>query len=84
MLNNIKSFGMNVIPNTELAAQQIAQGVENAIEGLWQPILGYLEENDNVFSGQVMQEIASIENHAMRIGMTLNSSNETTNINYES
>ena len=85
MLNNIKSFGLNVIPeNQQKTAEAAANSVESAISGLWEPILGYLKENENVFSGEVLNEIDKINNQAMRLGMTLNSNTPRTTINYES
>ncbi len=85
MLNNIKSFGYNVIPETkQRSVEQAAESVESAISGLWEPILGYLKENENVFSGEVMDEIDRINGQTMRLGMTLNQGNTRTTINYES
>ncbi len=84
MLNNIKSFGLNVIPDKTRTIEQTAESVENAISGMWEPILGYLKENENVFSGQVDEEISRVNNMTMRIGMSLNQGNEVRNINFES
>ncbi len=84
MLNNIKSFGYNVIPDKQRTIERTAESVENAISGLWEPILGYLKENDNVFSGEVLNEIEKINNQAMRLNMTLNSGTKRTAINFES
>lgn len=84
MLNNIKSFGFNVIPDRQKTIEHTAQTVENAISGMWEPILGYLKDNDNVFSGVVSEEIEKINNQTMRLGMTINAGVEKRNINYES
>ena len=84
MLNNIKSFGLNVIPDRQKTVEQTTESIENAISGLWEPILGYLKENDGVFSGAVMNEIESINNQAMRLNMTVNAGNPKLNIDYES
>lgn len=83
MLNNLKSFGLNVIPENR-TAEHTAETVESAISGLWEPILSYLKENENVFSGEVQEEISKIDSQAMRLGMMLNTGNQRTNINYES
>ena len=83
-LNNIKSFGLNVIPDRQKTVEQTTESIENAISGLWEPILGYLKENDGVFSGAVMNEIESINNQAMRLNMTVNAGNPKLNIDYES
>lgn len=84
MLNNIKSFGLNVIPENQHTIDHAAESVESALNGLWEPILNYLKENDNVFSGEVTDEIDKMNYQAMRLGMTLNAGNPRTNINYES
>ena len=86
MLNNIKSFGLNVIPEGENSktAEFAAKSVESAISSLWEPILDYLKENENVFSGAIETEINKTDYQAMRLGMTLNAGNPTRNINYES
>ena len=84
MLNNIKSFGLNVIPNRQKTIEHTAESVENAISGLWEPILGYLKENDDVFSGAVMNEIELINNQAARLNMTVNANSPRLNIDYES
>ena len=83
MLNDIKSFGLNIIPEKE-AVGLVGSSVENALSGLWEPILDYLEENDNVFSGQVLNEIARLDNQAMRLGMTLSAGEEKPQLNVES
>ena len=85
MLNNIKSFGFNVIPeNRQKTAEAAVNTVESAISGLWEPILGYLKENENVFSGEVMTEIDKISNQTILLGMTLNQDAPKTTINFES
>ena len=84
MLNNIKSFGLNVIPEKKYTAEYAAESVENALSGLWEPILSYLKENDNVFSGEVSKEIEQMNYQAMRLNMTLNAGSEIRNINFES
>ena len=84
MLNNIISFGLNAIPDRQKTVEQTTESIENAISGLWEPILGYLKENDGVFSGAVMNEIESINNQAMRLNMTVNAGNPKLNIDYES
>lgn len=84
MLNNIKSFGMNVIPDKSATIEQTKDSIESAISGIWEPVLGYLKENDNVFSGQVLQEIEKLNSQAMRLGMTVNGRQEVHSFNYES
>lgn len=90
MLNNIKSFGLNVIPegkkvieNAQGNLEDVTISLENALSGLWEPILGYLEENDNVFSGDVNKEIDKIIGQSMKLDMTLNATTEKRSLSYE-
>ncbi len=84
MLNNIKAFGLNVIPDKSRTIEKTAESVENAISGMWEPILGYLKENDNVFSGAVSEEIEKINYQTMRLGMTVNAGAQKRTLNFES
>ena len=84
MLNNIKSFGYNVIPDRQKTIEQTAQSIENAINGMIDPLLGYLQDNENVFSGAVEREIEKINSQTMRLGMAMSAGIEKRNINYES
>lgn len=84
MLNQLKSFGLNIIPENKEKMEQVAESVETAINGLWEPILTYLKDNDNVFSGEVLDEIDNINYQTMRLSMTMNSTIEKRRINYDS
>lgn len=85
MLNNIKSFGFNVIPEQKgKTAEKTVESVGNAINGIWEPILDYLEKNDNVFSGEVSNEIEKLNFQAMRLNMTVNGGSEKRTLNIES
>ncbi len=84
MLNQLKSFGLNIIPENKEKMEQAAESVETAINGLWEPILTYLKDNDNVFSGEVLDEIDNINYQTMRLSMTMNSATEKRRINYDS
>lgn len=84
MLNQLKSFGMNIIPENREKIEYAAESVETAINGLWEPILTYLKDNDNVFSGEVLDEIDNINYQTMRLNMTMNSTTEKRRINYDS
>lgn len=90
MLNDIKSFGLNVIPegrktleHAQGNMEDVASSLENAISGLWEPILGYLEENDNVFSGKVNQEIDKLIGQSMKLDMALNADVQKKSISYQ-
>lgn len=85
MLNNIKSFGYNVIPEqTGKTFEKAGETVESAISGIWEPILDYLEKNDNVFSGEVATEIDKLNFQAMRLNMAINGNSEKRSLNIHS
>ena len=84
MLNNLKTFGMNVIPDHQETITYATEKIEDAITSLWEPVLGYLKENDNVFSGEVLDEIEKMNTQSMKIGMAYNAVTEKRNISYES
>ncbi len=85
MLNNIKSFGYNVIPEQHrTTVENTAETVGSAINGIWEPILSYLEKNDNVFSGEVSDEIDKLNFQAMRLNMAVNGTGEKRALNIQS
>lgn len=75
---NIKPFGLNVIPSK--SAEQTGKSVEKAIGNLWSPVLDYLEKNENVFKGDVASEINKVNMQTMRLGMTMDESKVTRNL----
>lgn len=51
-----QSFGLNVkLPQRTL--KQVGKTVSETAGGAFTPLLGYLEANENVFSGEVIKEI---------------------------
>lgn len=85
---NIKAFGLNVIPDRsqtgENLASQTAKSIENAIGTLWEPVLDYLKNNENVFSGDVGAEIQKLNMQTMQLGTVVNGGNEIRNIDIQS
>ncbi len=69
---NIKSsFGFNVIsPNR--TAKEAGKVVEGAIGNLWEPVLQYLENHDDVFSGAVAEKIQKTDLQTLQLGAILN------------
>lgn len=54
--NNSQTFGMNIkVPTHTL--QQIGKTAENVAGGVFEPLFTYLEENENVFSGDITHEL---------------------------
>lgn len=76
---NIKSFGLNVIPDLKQGKYPV-QSVEKAIGDMWEPVLDYLATNENVFSGEVAQEINKINIQTMQLGTIVNADRETRNL----
>ena len=76
---NIKSFGLNVVPDLR-NGKQAAHTVEKAIGDMWEPVLDYLATNDNVFSGEVANEINRINIQTMQLGTIVNADREAKNL----
>ncbi len=69
----IKSFGLNIIPSGS-DVKKMGENVEKAIGTLWDPVLDYLKENDNIFSGEVAREIEKTNIQTLNLGMAMRSS----------
>ena len=76
---NIKSFGLNVIPDAKQNSHT-AQTVEKAIGDMWEPVLDYLATNENVFSGEVAREINRINIQTLELGTIVDADRETRNL----
>jgi len=81
---NIKSFGLNVIPDRKGPAANTAKTIENAIGTIWEPVLDYLKTNENVFSGDVSAEIQRLNMQTMQLGTIVNGNKEIRNIDIQS
>ena len=54
--NNSKSFGLNIkLPEKTVA--QAGKTAEELATGVFEPLFTYLEENENVFSGDIVHEL---------------------------
>ena len=52
-----KPFGLNVqVPTRTL--KQVKDTATKAVSKLWEPVTDYFDKTDNVFSGNVQEEIA--------------------------
>ncbi len=65
----LRSFGLNIIPQER--KEYVGKKVGKAIEGLWQPVLEYLEKNDDVFSGDILKEIEKTNIQILNLGMEM-------------
>lgn len=76
--NNSQSFGLNVkVPEKTL--RQIGKTAGNVASGVLEPLFTYLEENKNVFSGDIAYEINKINAENFTTGMMLQAADEKVN-----
>lgn len=65
-----RPFGLNLtLPTRTL--QQAKQTAAKTVSGLWEPMFDYFEKADNVFSGNVQEEIAKYNRMAYSLGVTM-------------
>lgn len=55
--NNSQAFGLNVVTGHERTLQQVGQTAGNIAGGVFSPLFEYLEENENVFNGDLTTEL---------------------------
>lgn len=76
--NNSQSFGLNVkVPEKTL--RQIGKTAGNMAGGVLEPLFTYLEENKNVFSGDIAFEINKVNAENFTMGMMLQQADEKVN-----
>lgn len=76
--NNSQSFGMNVkVPQRTL--KQIGKTAGEVAGGVLEPLFTYLEENENVFSGDISHEINKMRAESFTMGMMLQTADEKVN-----
>lgn len=76
--NNSQSFGMNVkVPERTL--KQLGKTAGEVAGGVLEPLFTYLEENENVFSGDITHEINKMHAENFTMGMTLQLADEKVN-----
>lgn len=76
--NNSQGFGLNVkVPEKTL--RQIGKTAGNVAGGVLEPLFTYLEENQNVFSGDIAHEINKINSENFTMGMMLQQADEKVN-----
>ena len=67
------SFGFNITPKTNTPQQKDVH-VENALENLFDSMTSYVSKYENVFNGDVANEINMYSRQAMFVGMNLKAS----------
>jgi len=76
--NNSQTFGMNVrIPGRTL--QQIGKTVGDTATGVFEPLFTYLEENENVFNGDITTELNKMHTENFNTQIMLNAADEKVN-----
>lgn len=76
--NNTHTFGLNVkVPEKTL--QQIGKTTANTAGGVIEPLLSYLEENENVFSGDITHELNRLRAASFNTTLILQEADEKTN-----
>lgn len=60
-------FGLNIrLP--ERTMQQVQETASSTVNGLWSPLFNYLDENQNVFMGDVANEISKYNRLTYALG----------------
>lgn len=76
--NNSQSFGLNIkVPEKTL--KQVGKTAGNVAGSVLEPLFTYLEENQNVFSGDITKEINRINSENFNMSVILNSADEKVN-----
>lgn len=75
-----RPFGLNVqVPTRTI--QQVKDTATKAVSGLWEPMVDYFDKADNVFSGNVQEQIAKYNRMAYSLGVTMRKGQERPTIN---
>ena len=79
--NNTQRFGLNVIPSSpdKSTFQQVKETAGNVAGGMLEPLFSYLEENENVFSGDLTTELNRVRVANFNTELILSAADEATN-----
>lgn len=76
--NNSQTFGMNIkVPDKTL--KQIGKTIGNTAGGVLEPLFTYLEENENVFSGDLTKELNKSYSDNFNMTLIMNAADEKVN-----
>lgn len=76
--NNSQTFGMNIkVPEKTL--QQLGKTAGNVAGGVFEPLFTYLEENDNVFSGDISSELNKLRAENFNTTIIMQAADEKAN-----
>lgn len=76
--NNSQGFGLNV-KSHERTIQQAGQTLGKVAGGVFEPLFTYLEENENVFSGDITKELNKNYAESFNMTMMMNAADEKVN-----
>jgi len=76
--NNSNTFGLNV-KTSGGAVQQLGKTASNIAGGVLEPLFTYLEENENVFSGDISNEINKTRAESFNMSVMLSAADEKVN-----
>ncbi len=63
-------FGMNIkVPTRTI--KQTKESAQGAVSGLWEPLFNFIDENQNVFTGNVAHEIEKYNLMMFNVGAAL-------------
>ncbi len=72
MLN--KPFGLNIkVPTRTI--KQTQETAQNTVNGLWQPLFNFIDENQAVFKGDIAKEIEKYNLMSYNVGAALRKGN---------
>lgn len=77
---NKDNFGLNVKLPTR-TAQQIQESASGLVGGLWDPLFNFIDENQNVFKGNVADEIEKYNLMMINVGAALRERTVGTSLN---
>lgn len=73
-----RTFGLNVrVP--EKTIEQIGKTATNVATGVFEPLFQYLEENENVFSGDINHELNRLRAENFNTTLAMNTADEKVN-----
>lgn len=76
--NNSQPFGLNIKAH-ERTLQQAGDTLGKTAGGVFEPLFTYLEENENVFSGDISKELNKGRAESFNMTMMLNAADEKVN-----
>lgn len=76
--NNSRSFGFNVkLPEKTIA--QVGKTASGLANGVFEPLFTYLEENENVFNGDITKELNKTRAENFNMNLVMNAIDEQVN-----